>query len=129
MTLALRLITILTAVFFLLFIINLVRKRRLSEKDSLLWILASIGMLFVSSAPGLTDAIAAFLGMTYSAMIYVYTAIIFMLFIICYHSTRLSDITEKTKEQAQRIALLEMRLKKAGLIDKVKGGTNEDSDS
>ena len=112
MSLSLRLLTIITALFFLLFISSLVFKKRLSEKDSLLWIMASLALLVVSIFPQIPDAISAYLGLSYSAAIYFYTSIIFVLFIICYHSTRVSDLTEKNKDLAQKYALMENRLKK-----------------
>ena len=113
MSLGLRLLTIFTALFFLAFIISLVSKKRLSEKDSLVWIVAGVALLIVSLVPSIPDAIASWLGLTYSAAIYFYASIVFTLFILCYHSTRVSDLTEKNKKLAQKYGVLENRNSRA----------------
>jgi hypothetical protein len=112
MSIGFRVFIIVTAILFLIFIVSLVKKRRLSEKDSLLWILASIVILIVSIFPQIPDSIAGLFGLFYPAAILFFVGIIFTLFIVGYHSTRLSDLTEKNKELAQKIGILENRLKR-----------------
>lgn len=111
MSLSLRLLTIIIALLFLGFIIRLVMRKRMSEKDSLVWIGAGIVLLIVSIIPQIPDAIAGYLGLTYSAAIYFYASIVFVLFVLCYHTTRVSDLTEKNKKLAQKFGIMENKIK------------------
>lgn len=111
MSIYLRIFVLMTAIALLVFIVNMVKRRKLSEKDSLLWILAGLVILSVTLFPQLPDNIARILGLYYSAAILFFVGIVFALFIIIYHSTRLSDLTEKNKELAQKIGILENYVK------------------
>lgn len=53
------------AVLFLLFIIDLVRKNKLDEKYSILWIIFGIIILIVSIFPGIVNTIATAFGVYY----------------------------------------------------------------
>jgi len=112
MSLSFRAFIIVTAILFLIFIVSLVKKRKLSEKDSLLWIIASAAILIVAIFPQIPDSVARLFGLFYPAAIIFFLGIIFILFIVVYHSTRLSDLTEKNKELAQKLGIAENRLKR-----------------
>ncbi|MFQ5900621.1 MAG: DUF2304 domain-containing protein [Thermodesulfobacteriota bacterium] len=122
MSIGLRVFIIITALVFLIFIVNLVKRKRLGEKDSLLWIIAALTILLVSIFPQIPDSIARSLGLFYPAAILFFVGIVFALFIIGYHSTRLSDLTEENKELAQKIGIMENRLKK---VEGKKGDNKE----
>ena len=53
------------AILFLLFILNLVKKNKIDEKYSILWILLSFIILFVSIFPGIINIFAEKLGVYY----------------------------------------------------------------
>jgi len=112
MSLGFRAFIIVTALLFLIFIVSLVKKKRLGEKDSLLWIIASLAILMVSVFPQIPDSVARAFGLFYPAAIIFFVGIVFTLFIVVYHSTRLSDLTEKNKELAQKLGIAENRLKR-----------------
>lgn len=54
-------LSIIFSVFFLLIVIELVRKNKLLERYSLLWILMSIVLLFLSSTPVFIETISRWL--------------------------------------------------------------------
>lgn len=91
-----------------LVIFELVRKRRLREEYSWLWLLFGAGVLCVSFLPfSWMKAIARALGSeTPTAVIY-FVGFIALILICLQFSVRLSRMTEQIKNLGQQLALLE----------------------
>ena len=95
----------------LLLVLELVRRRKLREDYSLLWLLTAISLIVLSASRPLLDSVAALLGIvTYPPAALFLVAIVFTLFILLHFSTVLSRLTRENKEIAQQIALLRWEL-------------------
>jgi hypothetical protein len=57
-----RIVAALIAVFFMLLILELIRRNRLQERYSVIWLLAGAGMLAFAAFPGLLEVIADVMG-------------------------------------------------------------------
>jgi hypothetical protein len=57
-----RIVAALIAVFFMLLILELIRRNRLQERYSVIWLLAGVGMLAFAVFPGLLEVIADVMG-------------------------------------------------------------------
>jgi hypothetical protein len=57
-----RIVAALIAVFFMLLILELIRRNRLQERYSVIWLLAGVGMLAFAAFPGLLEVIADLMG-------------------------------------------------------------------
>jgi hypothetical protein len=57
-----RIVAALIAVFFMLLILELIRRNRLQERYSVIWLLAGVGMLAFAAFPGLLEVIADVMG-------------------------------------------------------------------
>ena len=57
-----RIVAALIAVFFMLLILELIRRNRLQERYSVIWLLAGLGMLAFAAFPGLLEVIADVMG-------------------------------------------------------------------
>ena len=57
-----RIVAALIAVFFMLLILDLIRRNRLQERYSVIWLLAGVGMLAFAAFPGLLEVIADVMG-------------------------------------------------------------------
>ena len=103
-------ISILISFAFLLVIINMVRKRQLSERFALAWMLIPVLLIVFSSNRGLLERLAALVGIYYAPAIMI--PIIFGLFILVslYFSVKVSKAEQRIKTLAQEIALLKHRL-------------------
>lgn len=89
----------------LFFILELVRRRRLREEYSLLWLLTA-GVLFVLnlwSTP--LDWLAEMTGIFRPTILFV-VAVGFFLLIVLYYSTVLTHLADQNKVLAQEVALL-----------------------
>lgn len=95
----------------LLLVLELVRRRKLREDYSLLWLLTAISLIVLSASRPLLDKVAALLGIvTYPPAALFLVAIVFLLVILLHFSTVLSRLTRENKEIAQQMALLRWEL-------------------
>jgi hypothetical protein len=109
------------AVLFL--VLELIRRGRLKERYSLLWLFSGVVMLVLSLSRELLEYIARQVGIFYPPSLLFLVAFIFLLLITLHFSAVISGLSEKNKKLAQEIALLRQSL------DELKGswatGTDE----
>ncbi|MHB8173803.1 MAG: DUF2304 domain-containing protein [Nitrospirota bacterium] len=103
-------LAILGSVALLAFIFELVRRRRLKEKYSLVWLLTALALLAVSVIPGLLDTFGKFLGIYYSPTAFFLLAFFFLTLIALQFSVVISKLSERNKILSQEIALLRQRM-------------------
>jgi hypothetical protein len=95
----------------LVLVIELVRRGRLKERYSLLWLLASIVMLVFAFSRGLLETASHLLGILYPPSFLFLIAFFFLLLITLHFSTVISRLSEQNKRLAQEIALLRQELR------------------
>jgi len=100
------LVTIAISVAALLFVLELVRRRRLREEYSLLWLAIALSMLIISFWRDLLHGLAALVGIAYPPSLLFMLAILFAFFLMLYFSTVITKLTQENKEIAQEVALL-----------------------
>lgn len=101
-----QIIGILSAMLILGVVLNLVRRRRLREEYSWLWLFASVFYLILSIEPDWVTAIGNFLGIQNTVTFLLFMALIFIVLILINYSVNLSKINNQMKDIAQNIALL-----------------------
>lgn len=95
----------------LIFIVELVRQRKLREDYSLLWLATAIVLIVLSLSRPLLDQIAGLLGVTtYPPAALFLVAIVFLLFILLHFSTVVTRLARENKEIAQEMAILRWEL-------------------
>ena len=94
------------SIIALLVILELVRRRRLGEEYSLLWLATAIVMLVVGVWRELLYSLANAVGIHYPPNLLFLLAALFLLFIQVYLSTVITKLTQENKEIAQQVALL-----------------------
>ena len=95
-------------------VIELIRRGRLKERYSLLWLFSGIVMLVLSLSRGLLESIARAVGIFYPPSLLFLVAFIFLLVITLHYSVIISELSEKNKRLAQEIALLRLQLDELG---------------
>ena len=108
-------LTVGMALIALLIVLELVRRRRLSEEYSLLWLGTAIAMLALGLWRDLLHSLAALVNIADPTNLLFLLAALFLLAIQLYFSTVISRLTRQNKEMAQQLALL------AHEIDAVRG--------
>lgn len=101
------------AFFGLLIVIELVRRRRLLERYALLWLLSTLVLLGLSVWRGVLDRVAETLGVAYPPNALFVVALGFVLILLLHYSVAVSRLSDQSKILAQRLALLEDRIRDA----------------
>ena len=92
--------------------IELVRRRRLLERYALLWLFSSVVLLGLAIWRGALDKIAEQIGVAYPPNALFIVAFGFVLWMLLHFSVAVSRLSDQSKILAQRLALLEERMRR-----------------
>lgn len=97
----------------LLLVFELIRRGRLKERYALLWLFAAVTLLILSLSRELLEYVARLVGIFYPPSLLFLTAFVFLLLITLHFSSVISGLSEKNKQLAQEIGLLQQQLAEA----------------
>lgn len=103
-------ISILFAIIFLIFILNLVRKNKMDEKYSIVWIVFSIGILIISIFHEYIMGIAIRLGVYYPPILLLLFAIIIEGIYIVHITIAITLQNKRTVKLTQELAILQEKV-------------------
>jgi hypothetical protein len=106
-----QLVAILGAGILLLAVLEMVRRRRLMERYALLWLVSCVVLLALASWPGALSWISKAIGIFYPPTALFIVAFGFVLLLLLHFSAAVSRLSDQTKVLAQRLALLEERVR------------------
>jgi hypothetical protein len=106
----LKISAIIASAAVMLAVIELIRRGRLKEKYSLLWLLAAGILLTLSVSRELLEYLSRLAGIYYPPSFLFLIAFLFLLLITLHFSVVISGLTEKNKHLAQEIALLRQEM-------------------
>jgi hypothetical protein len=95
-------------------VVELIRRNKLKEKYSLLWLAASLVILFFSASRRSLETISLLVGIQYPPSFIFLLATLFLIVINIHFSTVISELSEKNKNLAQEIALLKRVINEPG---------------
>ena len=102
----------------LLFVIfELIRRRRLREKYAILWLVTGVVLLVLSLWRGGLDTIAGFADVSYAPGVLFALGSLFVLVLLVHYATVISKLADQNLALAQRLAMLEERLRRARDVD------------
>ena len=100
------------SLLLLLVVFELIRSRRLRERYALLWLLTGVVLLVLSLWRGGLNTIAGWVGIeTYPPAVLFAVGALFILAVLLHYSTVISRLSDQNTILAQRLALLEERLR------------------
>jgi len=103
-------ISLISAILFTIFILILVRNKKLQEKYSILWFVFSFIIIIISLFYDLLDKVSVFIGIYYSPALLFLVGFIFLIFYIVH----LSMVTTKQSKQIiklnQELAIINNKL-------------------
>ncbi len=91
---------------FLLYILEMVRRRKLREEYSILWLFGSAVILILSLKQSWLDRIAHAVGIAYPPSFLFLVGILFILLILIHFSITISKLHRMNKKMAQEIAMM-----------------------
>ncbi len=107
-----QLVAIIGAAALLITVLELVRRRRLMERYALLWLLSAVVLLALAIWRGALATISHGVGVIYPPNALFFIAFGFVLLLLLHFSSIISRLSDQSKVLAQRLALLEERLRR-----------------
>lgn len=97
---------IIISILILIYIVNSVKKSKLSIKESFWWVFGTIIVLLLSIFPHSIDFIAVRLNISYPPSLFFVFCILFLTYMIYRNSKRIAEQQTKLVELAQQVAIL-----------------------
>jgi hypothetical protein len=105
-----QLVSVLVGLLLLAVVFQLVRKNRLLEKYSLLWIGSAAVLIFLALCRSLLERFAGWVGIYYAPSALFLVALFCGMIIALHFSVVVSDLTRQNKLLAQKVGLLETEI-------------------
>src|SRR5207247_5439608 len=87
------------SLLLLVVVLELVRRRKLTEEYSFLWIFSSIALLVLSLSSELLDVVARWLGVSYPPVV----LLMLLILMVCVASLCFSVIVSRQRQQIERL--------------------------
>jgi hypothetical protein len=123
-----QILTVCVAAILVVGVLELVRRRRLLERYALVWLVSSVVLLGLSIWRGALDRIAEQIGVSYPPNALFIVAFGFVLWMLLHFSVAVSRLSDQSKVLAQRLALLEERMRRREAADDARLVPGEDED-
>ena len=102
----------LVSIMLLLVVFELIRSRRLRERYALLWLATGIVLLVLSAWRAGLNTIAGWFGVRgYPPAVLFAVGLLFVIIVLLHYSTVISRLADQNTILAQRLALLESKLR------------------
>ena len=110
-----QLLAVAASGLLLLVVLELVRRRRFLERYALLWLLSAAVLLALAIWQGLLADVSRLVGIVYPPNALFLIAFGFVLLLLLHFSVAVSRLSDQSKVLAQRLALLEERVRRGEL--------------
>jgi len=105
-----QIVALVGCVALFLFVLELVRRRRLKEEYSILWMSVSLGTAVLAAWGGLLVGITRMVGAISANSVIFFFGLLFLMGLVLHLTVRVSGLTEENKDLSQVVALLSQRL-------------------
>lgn len=102
----LRIFSIMISVCLFLFILELVRRKKLMERYSLLWLVMGATLTTIAAWPRAAQFLSRLFGVLAVSNMVFLAAMLFIVVLCIHFSVRISSLSKEMREVAQEIALL-----------------------
>ena len=107
-----KIFTISISIVLFIVIIDLVRRRKLREEFSWLWLLTGVAIIVLSAWYDLLLFITRLVGAVLPTSTLFFFGLLFLMAISLYYSTKISSLHDHMKDLAQCVAILQAEVKK-----------------
>lgn len=108
-----QILSVAVSAALLVLVIELVRRRRLTEEYSFIWIACAVALLALSIWRDVLDAVARWLGVYYPPAVLLLVLILFVFVGLLYFSVTISRQRQQIERLIEDVAILEARLRDA----------------
>ena len=106
MNLQVRIMALVVSILFVAYVVWLVRNRKLRETDSIVWILAGMAVFVLSVWVRPLVFVTDLIGAKFPVSTLFFSALVFLVFVALWMTTRISALSEEVKDLAQKITLM-----------------------
>ena len=110
----LTIVTGLTGIAVLVFVLELLRRRKLQEKYAILWLVVTLVVVPLSFLPRALDAVARSVSIASGVSLVLFLAIVFLLLVSMHLTWEVSRLEEESRTLAEEIALVRAERTAAG---------------
>jgi hypothetical protein len=103
-------IEVIGSILVLAGIFELLRRRQLSEKYTVLWLVVGVVLLVLTVFPNVLVSISRSVGVTLPANLLFFVAIVFLICVALHLSWELSRLENETRKLAEDLAILRLEL-------------------
>jgi hypothetical protein len=107
-----QILAIIASAALLFFVLELVRRRRLQERYALLWLVSAVVLLVLAAWRNALTKVADLVGIAYPPNALFFLAFAAILVVLLHFSVVISRLSDQTKILAQRLAMLDERLRR-----------------
>lgn len=108
-----QVITALAAVLLALVVLDLVRRRKLAEEYSVLWVVSTVGGAILGFSTPLLKAVTHALGILYETSTVFFFGLVFATAMLLFLSVKLSRLTQEHAAMVREMAFLREQLERA----------------
>jgi hypothetical protein len=101
-----RAIAIVGSILLLMFVIELVRRRRMKEEYSVLWTVTALTLLVMAVVPALLTTLTTAIGAVLASSTLFFTGLIFALLMLLHFSVRISSLERNLTALVQELGLM-----------------------
>ena len=106
-------LVIVVALMIALTVVFYVRRWRLKEQYSLLWLVLAVAMVVPAAAPGLVEWVADRLDVIYAPSLLFFAALAVVAIMLFHYSLESSRLSDQNRDLAQELGLLRARVEDA----------------
>ena len=117
MTVVTYIFGIVSALTILVVVFELLRRGRLRERHAVWWIIAGILALIIGVFPATLEWVAGLLGVQVPTNLVFFVSIAILFLVALQSSSELTRLEAKTRTLAERVALLELRVREREAAD------------
>lgn len=114
-----RIFSLATGFIILILILELVRRRKLKEEYSWLWLLGGSLIALVVIKYELLGLISRLIGAKVETTTLFIFSILFLIIVNLYYSVKISSLSDQVKNLTQKLSILETRIKESKNKDRV----------
>lgn len=112
MSLQQKIFAVSISILLFITIVDLVRRRKLREEFSWLWLLTGVMVILLAVWYDLLEFITWIIGAVLPTTTLFLLGLIFVIVINLYYATKISNLHDRVKDLAQHIAILQTEMKK-----------------
>jgi len=109
-----QILSIIGSILLIIFIVELIRRKRLREEFSILWLAMGFVFLGVALFRNLLDRFSFMIGISYPPTALFLILIIGLMLILMHFSVAISELKEANKKLVQEIGLMKLEAEKKG---------------